>query len=133
MGKEVKGVTSLFTEMLMEYHWPGNVRELENTIRKAIAFTKTKYLTTFDIDLTQNSPHKSSISQEQFGESLRDSVKELINSEDSANIYRQLLKDTENIVLEEVMKATNGNRSKASRILGINRLTLLRKLKEAAA
>ena len=133
MGKEVKGVTSLFTEMLMGYHWPGNVRELENTIRKAIAFTKTKYLTTFDIDLTQNSPHKSSISQEQFGESLRDSVKELINSEDSANIYRQLLKDTENIVLEEVMKATNGNRSKASRILGINRLTLLRKLKEAAA
>ena len=133
MGKEIKGVTRLFTETLMDYHWPGNVRELENTIRKAIAFTKTPYLTTFDIDLNHNTPHKNGSTNELFGESLRDSVKELINSDDSVNIYRQLLKDTENIVLEEVMKATNGNRSKASRILGINRLTLLRKLKESAA
>ncbi len=133
MGKEIKGVTADFTEMLMDYHWPGNVRELENTIRKAIAFTKTPYLTTFDIDLNHNAPHKFSVTHELFGDTLRDSVKELINSEDSANIYRQLLKDTENIVLDEVMKATNGNRSKASRILGINRLTLLRKLKETTA
>ncbi len=133
MGKEIKGVTKQFTEMLMDYQWPGNVRELENTIRKAIAFTKTQYLTTFDIDLNQNTPHKNGSSHELFGDTIRDSVKELINSDDSANIYRQLLKDTENIVLEEVMKATNGNRSKASRILGINRLTLLRKLKETTA
>ena len=133
MGKEIKGVTVLFTKMLMEYHWPGNVRELENTIRKAIAFTKTPYLTTFDIDLNQNAPHKNNFSHELLDNTLRDSVKELINSDDSANIYKQLLKDTESIVLDEVMKATNGNRSKASRILGISRLTLLRKLKESTA
>lgn len=133
MGKEIKGVTVLFTKMLMEYHWPGNVRELENTIRKAIAFTKTPYLTTFDIDLNQNAPHKNNFSHELLDSTLRDSVKELINSDDSANIYKQLLKDTESIVLDEVMKATNGNRSKASRILGISRLTLLRKLKESTA
>lgn len=132
MGKEIKGVTGMFTKMLMDYHWPGNVRELENTIRKAIAFTKTSYLTTFDIDLNQKMPHKNSVSHEMFDNTLRDSVKELINSDDSGNIYKQLLKDTETIVLDEVMKAANGNRSKASRILGINRLTLLRKLKESA-
>ncbi len=131
MGKEIKGVTGLFTNMLMDYHWPGNVRELENTIRKAIAFTKTSYLTTFDIDLNQKMPHKNNVSHEMFDNTLRDSVKELINSDDSGNIYKQLLKDTESIVLDEVMKAANGNRSKASRILGINRLTLLRKLKES--
>ena len=133
MGKEIKGVTGLFTKMLMEYHWPGNVRELENTIRKAIAFTKTPYLTTFDIDLNRNAPQKNNFSHELLDNTLRDSVKELINSDDSVNIYKRLLKDTESIVLDEVMKATNGNRSKASRILGISRLTLLRKLKESTA
>jgi len=130
MGKNIGGVTKSFLNRLVEHDWPGNVRELENTIRKAIAFTKTDYLTSYDIDLNEDTPHKLDDNRDSFEGTLRSSVKEIINSNSSSNIFKELLKDAENILLEEAMNATNGNRSKAARLLGINRLTLLRKLKE---
>ncbi|MGI9535340.1 MAG: sigma 54-interacting transcriptional regulator [Thermodesulfobacteriota bacterium] len=130
MGKEISGVTKSFLNRLVDHDWPGNVRELENTIRKAIAFTKTDYLTSYDIDLNEEPPHRNDKNKETFENTFRKSVKEIIKSDNSSNIYRDLLKDAESILLDEAMKSTDGNRSKASRLLGINRLTLLRKLKE---
>ncbi|MGI9553791.1 MAG: sigma 54-interacting transcriptional regulator [Thermodesulfobacteriota bacterium] len=130
MGKDISGVTRSFLNRLVDHDWPGNVRELENTIRKAIAFTKTDYLTSYDIDLNEEPPHRNDMNKEIFESTFRQSVKEIINSDNSSNIYKELLKDAESILLDEAMKSTEGNRSKASRLLGINRLTLLRKLKE---
>ena len=130
MGKEIVGVSKNFINELVTHEWPGNVRELENTIRKAMAFTKTKYLTSFDIDLEDNSAANQENIIKSFEHTVRSSVKDLLSSESVSNIYRDLLKDAESIILEEAIKTSNGNRSKASRMLGINRLTLLRKLKE---
>ena len=130
MGKEIKGVSKNFIDKLVTYEWPGNVRELENTIRKAMAFTKTKYLTSYDLDLGNVSSFKQDHVMESFEHTVRNSVKDLLNNDGVTNIYRDLLKDAESIILEEAIKSSEGNRSKASRMLGINRLTLLRKLKE---
>jgi DNA-binding NtrC family response regulator len=131
MGKEIKGATSKFLDKLMEYDWPGNIRELENTVRKAIAFAKTPYLTSYDLNLKNPPSFTESKSSSSFAESLRSSVRSLLGSRRSnGNIYGQILKEAERILLEEALNASGWNRSKAARLLGINRLTLRRKLEE---
>lgn len=130
IGKEIKGFTDKFQKMLMEYDWPGNVRELENVIRKAIAFTKTTYLTSYDLNLSGRrnlSKTKETIS---LKDALRTSVKSLLSSGQDANIYDMVVKEAELVLLQEALDASGWNRSKAARTLGINRLTLRRKLEE---
>ncbi len=129
-GKDIKGVSKRFLDKLMEYDWPGNIRELENTIRKAIVFTKTPYLTSYDFNL--NKPISFQEAKEtSFTEPLRNAVRNLLRSRGkNGDVYGQILKEAERILLEEALNASSWNRSKAARLLGINRLTLRRKLEE---
>ena len=131
IGKEIKGVSSKFQKMLIEHDWPGNVRELENVIRKAIAFTKTPYLTSYDLDLGPRiqslEPSSGSVS---YQDALRSSVKNLLGSDGGEDVYGKIVKEAEVILLEEALQASGWNRSQAARVLGINRLTLRRKLEE---
>lgn len=131
IGKEIKGASSKFRKTLVDYDWPGNVRELENVIRKAIAFTKTPYLTSYDLDLGSRAPSLEAVSGEvSYQDALRSSVKSLLVSSDSEDVYGTIVREAEIILLEEALQASGWNRSKAARVLGINRLTLRRKLEE---
>lgn len=130
IGKVISGITARFQDMLMEYDWPGNVRELENVIRKAIAFTKTPYLTSYDLDIHLRPSPKRIKEPSSFSDSLRDSVRDLINAGKSGNIYDRIIKQSERIIFVEALNASGWNRSQAARTLGINRLTLRRKLEE---
>ena len=116
--------------MLMEYEWPGNVRELENVIRKAIAFTKTLYLTSYDLDIHVRPAQESTGEPASYQDSLRESVKALISTGKSGNVYDLIIKQSERIMLVEALNSSGWNRSQAARTLGINRLTLRRKLEE---
>ncbi|MEM7007843.1 MAG: sigma-54 dependent transcriptional regulator [Thermodesulfobacteriota bacterium] len=129
-GKDIHGVTNEFRDQLMRYDWPGNVRELENSIRKAIAFTKTNYLTSYDLEL--NHSYKSIETKESpsLTDALKGSVKGMLSSEDENNVYNKIVKEAEKILLKEALNACGWNRSKAARKLGINRITLRRKLEE---
>ena len=130
IGKDIHGVTRRFQEKLMDYDWPGNVRELENVIRKAIAFTKTPYLTSYDLDIHLKPVREYSIEPDSYQDSLRQSVKALISSGNSGNVYDRIIKQSERIMLIEALNESGWNRSQAARTLGINRLTLRRKLEE---
>jgi two-component system nitrogen regulation response regulator GlnG len=130
IGKEIKGATSKFEKTLIEYDWPGNVRELENVIRKAIAFTKTPYLTSYDLDLKGRQQSVKPIHNISFKDALRSSVRSLLGSGHEENIYDMVVKEAEVVLLQEALDASGWNRSKAARTLGINRLTLRRKLEE---
>jgi len=129
-GKNIQGITEKFQNKLMDYDWPGNVRELENAIRKAIAFTKTPYLTSYDLDLNNRLSTNELKESPSLEETLRSSVRKLISTGQSDNVYSQIVKEAEKILLEEALSASGWNRSKAARTLGINRLTLRRKLEE---
>jgi DNA-binding NtrC family response regulator len=130
IGKEIKGATSKFENALMEYDWPGNIRELENVIRKAIAFTKTPYLTSYDLDLRGKQQAMKPAGNVSFKDALRMSVKNLLGAGHGENIYDTVVKEAEVVLLEEALGASGWNRSQAARKLGINRLTLRRKLDE---
>lgn len=68
---------------------------------------------------------------------LRDSVKQSVakylkelNNNDVDNLYELVLAELEAPLLDEVMKYTRGNQTRASILMGINRGTLRKKLKQ---
>ena len=65
----------------------------------------------------------------QVGISLRRYFKELDGSKPS-EVYQMVMNEVEGPMLEEVMNFCNGNKSKACKVLGINRGTLRKKLKQ---
>jgi Fis family transcriptional regulator, factor for inversion stimulation protein len=66
-----------------------------------------------------------------FTEPLRNTVRNLLRLRGkNGNVYSQILREAEEILLQEALTASGWNRSKAARLLGINRLTLRRKLEE---
>ena len=76
----------------------------------------------------QNKDDKKSLKY-QVGLALRRYFKELDGNK-ATNVFEMVIKEVEKPMLEEVMKFCNGNKSQASKILGINRVTLRTKLKQ---
>ncbi len=76
----------------------------------------------------QNKEDRKSLKY-QVGLALRRYFKELDGNK-ATNVFEMVLKEVEKPMLEEVMKFCNGNKSQASKILGINRVTLRTKLKQ---
>ena len=76
----------------------------------------------------QNKEDRKSLKY-QVGLALRRYFKELDGNK-ATNVFEMVIKEVEKPMLEEVMKYCNGNKSQASKILGINRVTLRTKLKQ---
>ena len=76
----------------------------------------------------QNKEDRKSLKY-QVGLALRRYFKELDGNK-ATNVFEMVIKEVEKPMLEEVMKFCNGNKSQARKILGINRVTLRKKLKQ---
>lgn len=108
---QMKGITKEAMQILLNYRWPGNVRELENAVESAMALAEgdkieAKYLPAF---LMLFQPQDGDLYQLPQNLTLREMEKEIIK-----------------ITLEK----TGGNKTKASKLLGIGLRTLQRKTKE---
>jgi len=103
-----KDITSFNPEavgMLHNYQWPGNVRELENVIERAVIVCDSNKIRHEDLSI----PAAYAATEKSSTQSLEDMEKEYIL---------------------RVLKDANGNQSKASQMLGIDRKTLYLKLKK---
>ena len=76
----------------------------------------------------QNKEDRKSLKY-QVGLALRRYFKELDGNK-ATNVFEMVIKEVEKPMPEEVMKFCNGNKSQASKMLGINRVTLRTKLKQ---
>ncbi|RMG03690.1 MAG: sigma-54-dependent Fis family transcriptional regulator [Nitrospirae bacterium] len=107
MSREIKGFTPDAREFIMNYHWPGNIRELMNLIERAVALTEGDVINLRDLSVPLK-PERD----------LRHFPKEIIP-----------LRRLEDDYILYVLKSTGGNKSLASRLLGITRKTLRDRLR----
>jgi two-component system response regulator HydG len=109
----VSRFSSQAAQLLLQYDWPGNVRELENCIERAMALSRDEEVALDDL------PRK-------VREFKSDRIS--IDGADDAEGELLTLEQIEARYIRRVMKAVEGNKSKAARILGLDRRSLYRRL-----
>src|SRR3989338_381166 len=113
--------------VLERYDWPGNVRELENTIKKALIFSRSAVILPEGIFIPEYLREGKKQSSVYLRELLPDLVRNGLRRE-SGNLYKEIIEEVERALLVETLKQVNGNQSEAAKILGISRPTLKDKI-----
>ena len=114
LDKPIKGLSEAAASRLLSYSWPGNVRELRNLMERAVALSSHQRLNLEDLPVKL---------QDTTGP--ENSVSGLFNT---SNLVP--LTEMEQRYIRLVLDTVQNNRSLAAKILGIDRKTLYRKLKE---
>jgi two-component system response regulator AtoC len=113
LSKDIKGIIPAAMSLLLKHSWPGNVRELENVIERAVILAEDPYLLPENFSLTTGT---------QEGTETFDGVFEGYSLKKARKIMEEEL-------ITRALKATNGNRTHAARMLEISHPSLLSKIK----
>jgi DNA-binding NtrC family response regulator len=124
-------------EAMQQYTWPGNVRELQNYVERAVVLANGDEFTTdlLPPSVLSNQPEQLSgdgdASEDLAGLSFRtvqQGLRELADKE--GNLHSEIVDRIERELIQQVLAACGGTRTKAAIQLGINRNTLHKKIKD---
>lgn len=126
-------------DRLKQYQWPGNVRELENLVRRLCALyvqdTITADLIENELSVTKNHSFEEADSS---GLDIGEAVEHYLNDYFAgfgmqlppAGLYNRILKKIEYPLISSALAATGGNQIRAAELLGLNRNTLRKKIRD---
>ncbi len=119
-GKTISGLTPDAMNRFMNYPWPGNVRELKSALEFAFVIAENGLIGKDQLPPKIAEPGRLF---QQFGADFSES--DVIRMEPAS-----AADPPEKRALIEALKKTDGNQSKAARILGINRVTVWNRMKK---
>ena len=94
-------------KVFQNYNWPGNVRQLKNVIERAVVLSKNRVIT------------------------LKELPEEFLSLQEQTELpSKKTLKDLETQAIKDALKECKGNKSKASKMLGISRKAFYKRLRE---
>jgi two-component system nitrogen regulation response regulator GlnG len=127
-------------ERLSNYNWPGNVRELENLVRRLAALYPQDTISEQIVATELSEPNIASTSG--FGESDVEDLPGAVEAFLAAyfrehgdrlpppGLYHRVLRMVEPPLIGAALAATHGNQIRAAELLGVNRNTLRKKIRE---
>ena len=134
-GLPLKIIDRAAMDRLTSLRWPGNVRELENLIRRLAALYSQEVIGAevieaelADVSATAE-PENNGLSQS-IENHLENYFSALGGALPSPGLYERILCEMERPLLKLTLKATGGNQIKAAGVLGLNRNTLRKKIRE---
>ncbi|WMJ79231.1 sigma 54-interacting transcriptional regulator [Clostridium sp. MB40-C1] len=112
LGIYVEGISKQAMEHLINYHWPGNIRQLENIIERAINLLDSNLI----------------IEQEHLPDGIIEN--KVKYSVDKSKYLSDIIEEIERKVIAECLTKTKGNKNETSKILGISRAGLYKKIEK---
>lgn len=109
-------------EMLLGYDWPGNVRELENIIERLVILRGGNEILPEDLPakIFRHNPLAT------------DHYKHIFELPEDGIDLKKVLSDIEDSLILQALSYTDGNKNQASKLLCLNRTTLIEKMKKKA-
>jgi two-component system response regulator HydG len=104
LEKEIEGFDHDVTQLFRNYDWPGNLREMKNIIKRSVLLEKSN---TIHLEVLPAEMREPAVNEESFG----------------------YTKDNEEEAIKKALEKANYNKSKAAKLLDIDRKTLYNKLK----
>ena len=137
-GLPAKQLDQSALDRLKHYRWPGNVRELENLARRLAALYPQETITAAVIDAELSQPTLVPAGEEPREENLSSAVERHLTRYFSGfddnlpppGLYHRILREVEYPLLTAALAATRGNQIRAADLLGVNRNTLRKKIRD---
>lgn len=116
--RHVAGIDAEAMKILKRHTWPGNIRELENLIERLVIMRGNGVITVADLPPALRAIRDSS-----------PSVPVVPDLPDEGTDLRAMLEQVEERMIAEALERTGGNKNRAAELLGLNRTTLVEKLR----
>jgi two-component system nitrogen regulation response regulator GlnG len=139
-GLGQKTIETAAVDVLKKHDWPGNVRELENLVRRLVALQPEDLITAqmVETQLAASQPPAPVVQGSTEARSLSEAVEMHLTRYFAsfngglppAGLYDRILADVERPLLVAALTATRGNQIKAADLLGLNRNTLRKKVRD---
>lgn len=114
LGKNIEHASQDFIDNMMAKDWQGNIRELKNYIYRMMILSPSNTLISNDTVIHPNTPQAA--------------VNTTPTVEDITEVKK--LESVEKEYIEKILKSVNGNQTKAAKLLGLKRGTLISRMKK---
>ena len=116
-SKRIFSFTAEALDRMKAYHWPGNIRELVNTIERAVVLSSSTKIDVSHLNLPL--------------EGKRGETHSTLGTQEIRIPLGTSLKEIESQLIAGTLKAMDGNKSLAAKVLGVNPRTIYRKLQQS--
>jgi DNA-binding NtrC family response regulator len=111
--------------------WPGNVRELANSLQKALIFSRGCPIGMDQIfHATAGEGPNRDADNDAPAEAIRQWLRRALVSEGTENVFDTYMELFASLLISEALSLAGGNRSRAAKLLGLSRPTLLSKIEK---
>ncbi len=137
-GLAAKTIEPGAVEAMQRYRWPGNIRELENLIRRLTALYPQETIATPIVEnelgpmseIETGTNHEADSISGALEQHLSRYFDEFSGALPPPGLYQRVLREVEIPLISAALGATRGNQIKAAELLGLNRNTLRKKIRE---
>ena len=116
--RQVTSIDPQTMALMKNYSWPGNIRELENLVERLVIVKGSGVLMPSDLPATVRTPRPTPVKGAPIPEL----------PENGADL-KTILEAVEEKMIGEALVRTGGNKNRAAELLGLNRTTLVEKLR----